>query len=182
MQSKSALQKLIQERAVVRPSQPITLASGKTASIYIDGKQVTLYGPALVLFAEQILKAIETQQVTAVGGPTMGADSIAAAVAVCAEKQKKIALKIVLVRKAQKAHGLQKQVEGPALTKEDRVLVVEDVITTGGSVLEAIEAIEKTGAKVVRVISLVDRGAGGKEKLGKHNYTPLFEWSEIVES
>jgi orotate phosphoribosyltransferase len=84
-----------------------------------------------------------------------------------------------IVRKDQKAHGLQKKIEGPVLKRGMKVVVVEDVITTGSSVLKAIQAIEETGAQVVSVVALVDRGEGGREILSKYHYTPLFSREEV---
>jgi orotate phosphoribosyltransferase len=155
-----------------------TLASGKKASFYIDGKQVTLDPQGLLLTGKFILNTLHGANADAIGGPTIGADPIAAAVALLSS-QTGHPLKAFLVRKAAKDHGTQKLIEGPPLAEGDRVVMVEDVITTGGSVLQAIQEVEKTKAKVIRVLCLVDRNQGARELLGPYNYTPIFELSDL---
>ena len=116
------------------------LASGRMSDFYVDGRKVTLSGSALRLMAEAVLALTDKDNITAVGGMTLGADPITGAVlAVAAERG--IDLKGFLCRKEAKDHGTGRQVEGPALTAEDRAVLVEDTITTGGSVLKAVDAV-----------------------------------------
>ena len=133
-----------------------TLASGKQASYYLDCRKVTLDSEGANVIAQGILEAIADDPPEAVGGMALGADPITAAVITCAWQQS-LPLKGFLVRKEPKGHGLGQQVEGPVEAGQ-RVLMVEDVITTGGSSLRAIEAARQFGLEVDRLIAVVDRG------------------------
>ena len=148
---------LIREKAVIRGERK--LASGEISNYYIDGKQVTLSAQGLFLTAKVMLHMIQGTGANAIGGPTLGADPIAAAVSVLSS-QSGNPLKAFIVRKETKDHGMQRMIEGPALEPGDKVIMVEDVITTGGSVLKAIKEVEKLGAKVVKTLCLVDRNEG----------------------
>ena len=176
MKLKETLLQLIREKAVIRGER--TLASGKKSNFYIDGKQVTLDPQGILLFGKIIMNAAQHAHANAVGGPTLGADPIAAAAALLSS-QTGHPLKAFIVRKEAKDHGTQKMIEGPALQAGDRVVMVEDVITTGGSVLKAIKEVEKTGARVVKVICLVDRNEGAQETLKAYDYYPVFELREL---
>lgn len=173
---KEELLKLIKEKALVRGER--TLASGKKADFYIDGKQVTLDARGLLVTAKLILSLLHGHQVDAIGGPTIGADPIAAAVALLSS-QTGHPLKAFIVRKEAKKHGMQKMIEGPLLQEGDRVVMVEDVVTTGGSVLNAIQEVEKVKARVVKVICLVDRNEGAEETLSRYNYSPIFTLGDL---
>lgn len=173
---KEDLLKLIQEKAVVRGERK--LASGKVSQYYIDGKQITLSAQGLLLTAKLILHTAQTLGADAIGGPTLGADPIAAAVSLLSS-QSGHPIKAFIVRKEAKDHGMQKMIEGPPLQAGDKVLVVEDVITTGGSVLKAIQEVEKLGAKIVKVICLVDRNEGAAEILASYNYSPIFTLQDL---
>lgn len=173
---KEELLKLIQEKAVIRGERK--LASGKTSDYYIDGKQVTLSAQGLLLAGKLILHMAQAVAADAVGGPTLGADPMAAAVSLLSS-QSGHSMKAFIVRKEAKDHGMQKMIEGPVLEAGDKVVMVEDVITTGGSVLKAIQEVEKTGAKVVKVICLVDRDEGASETLAKYNYAPIFQLRDL---
>jgi orotate phosphoribosyltransferase len=168
---KEELYKLLKEKALMKGE--MTLASGKKSSFYFDGKQVTLDPQGLLVVGKVILGMLAGQKIDAVGGPTLGADPMAAAVSLLSS-QTGNPVKAFIVRKEAKKHGLQKMIEGPALQKGDRVVMLEDVITTGGSVLKAIEEVENLGAKVVQVICLVDRGEGAEKVLGAYQYNPIF--------
>ena len=133
-----------------------TLASGKQASYYLDCRKVTLDSEGANVIAQGILEAIADDPPEAVGGMALGADPITAAVITCAWQQS-LPLKGFLVRKEPKGHGLGQQVEGPVEAGQ-RVVMVEDVITTGGSSLRAIEAARQFGLEVDRLIAVVDRG------------------------
>ena len=173
---KQELLKAIQEKAVVRGERK--LASGKISQYYIDGKQVTLDAQGLFLAAKVILHQAQAVGADAVGGPTLGADPLAAAVSVLSSQSGK-PLKAFIVRKEAKDHGMQKMIEGPALLPGDKVVMLEDVITTGGSVLKAIKEVEALGAKVIKTICLVDRNEGAAEVLAGYNYSPIFTLREI---
>jgi orotate phosphoribosyltransferase len=156
-----------------------TLASGKRSGYYIDGRLVTLEPEGAYLTARLILDVLKDEPVDAVGGPTLGADPIVGAT-VAASYIAGRPLLGFLVRKADKTHGTQKRIEGP-LREDHRVAIVEDVVTTGQSALEAIEEVEAAGAKVVKVIALVDRLKGARELLAQRGYsfTALFTREEL---
>ena len=128
---KEELLKLIKEKALIKGKRK--LASGKEASFYIDGKQVTLSAQGIFLVSKVILNMLHGLQVDGIGGPTLGADPIASSVSLLSS-QSGSPLKAFIVRKETKEHGMQKMVEGPAIEEGDKLVMVEDVITTGGSV------------------------------------------------
>lgn len=173
---KEELLQAISEKAVVRGER--TLASGKKSNFYIDGKQVTLDPYGLLLVGKTILSILAGTKVDAIGGPTLGADPIASAVSLLSS-QTGHPIRAFIVRKEAKKHGMQKMIEGPALQPGDHIVMVEDVITTGGSVLTAIKEVEALKAKVIRVISLVDRNEGAVELLAPYNYTPIFTLQDL---
>ncbi len=168
---------LIKQKALIKGDR--TLASGKKASFYIDGKQVTLDPQGIFLTAKVVINMLHGTSASAVGGPTLGADPIAAAVSLLSS-QSGHPLKAFIVRKESKDHGMQRMIEGPAIEEGDRVVMLEDVITTGGSVLKAIQEVEKLKAKVVKVICLVDRNEGADALLAGYNYTPIFSVQDVL--
>ena len=173
---KSDLLEALQTKAVVRGER--TLASGKKSHFYIDGKQVTLDPQGILLVGKVILSMLHGMKTDAIGGPTLGADPIATAVSLLSS-QTGHPVKAFIVRKEAKKHGMQKMIEGPPLAAGDRVVMVEDVVTTGGSVLNAIKEVEALGCQVIKVICLVDREQGGAELLGPYNYSPVFTLKEL---
>ena len=170
------LLELIKAKAVIRGERK--LASGKISNYYIDGKQVTLSAQGLFLTAKVILHMIHGTGASAIGGPTLGADPIAAAVSVLSS-QSGNPLKAFIVRKETKDHGMQRMIEGPALEPGEKVIMVEDVITTGGSVLKAIQEVEALGAKIIKTICLVDRNEGASETLANYHYSPIFTLQDL---
>lgn len=142
-----------------------TLASGKQSTLYIDARQTTMSPDGLALVGPMGLAAIEGAgwRVDSVGGLTLGADPISYAVAYASALAGR-PLRAFTVRKEAKAHGTGKLVEGP-FRAGDRVAVVEDTITTGGSALRAIEAVRAAGGEVAGVLALVDREEGGREAI-----------------
>ena len=142
-----------------------TLASGRQSSLYIDARLTTMTPEGQRLIGRLGLEAIQDAawQPDAVGGLTLGADPIA--YAIChSSAETDLPVRAFTVRKEPKAHGTGKQVEGP-LARGDRVVIVEDVITTGGSAARAVEAVTREGAIPVGILALVDREEGGREKL-----------------
>jgi orotate phosphoribosyltransferase len=135
----------------------VILSSGKEADYYVDLRRVTLDSVAAPLVGEVMLDLTKDLEFDAVGGLTLGADPVATAMMhVAASKGRN--LDSFVVRKAEKAHGLQRRIEGPDV-KGRRVLAVEDTSTTGGSVMTAVEALKEAGAIVVGVAVIVERGA-----------------------
>ncbi|MGA9876447.1 MAG: orotate phosphoribosyltransferase [Solirubrobacteraceae bacterium] len=134
----------------------VTLTSGATASYYVDAKRAILLPEGFGALATLVAARAHEWEATAVGGMTMGADPVA-----CAALAGGTQAKAFFVRKETKDHGLQRRIEGPPLTSEDRCLVVEDVVTTGGSTLAAIAALQEAGHTICGVVSVLDRLAGG---------------------
>jgi orotate phosphoribosyltransferase len=138
----------------------VTLTSGATAEYYVDAKRAILRPAGFTALGELVAGHARAWNATAVGGMTMGADPVA-----CAALAGGADVKAFFVRKEAKAHGLQRRVEGPPLEDGDRCVVVEDVVTTGGSTLAAIQALQDEGRTIVGVVSVLDRLAGGGERI-----------------
>ena len=157
---RSALLELIRTEALQRGQ--FTLASGKQASYYLDCRNITLHPKGANLIAAGMLDAMQSAGPLpdAVGGMAIGADPITASIITLAG-QRDLPLKGFMVRKEPKGHGTGKQIEGPVRPGQ-RVVIVEDVITSGGSAIQAVEAAEKFGLIVQRVIAIIDRLAGGE--------------------
>jgi orotate phosphoribosyltransferase len=145
-----------------------TLASGQKSSYYLDGKQVTLDSHGAALAAQGILEALGQPLPAAVGGMSIGADPIVGALITLAGLRG-LPLKGFLVRKEAKGHGTQKYIEGP-VQPGDTAVIVEDVVTTGGSSLAAIERAEAVGLRVVGVVAIVDRLQGGAAEFEQRGY------------
>jgi orotate phosphoribosyltransferase len=155
MNSRDKLKEEILKKAVVHGK--VILSSGIEADYYVDLRRVTLDAIAAPLVGEVMLDLTKDLDFDAVGGLTLGADPVATAMMhVAASKGRN--LDSFVVRKAEKAHGLQRRIEGPDV-KGRRVLAVEDTSTTGGSVMTAVEALKEAGAIVVGVAVIVERGA-----------------------
>jgi orotate phosphoribosyltransferase len=139
----------------------VTLTSGRKAHYYVDAKRAILRREGFAALGELVAAEAEGVRATAVGGMTMGADPVAcAALAAGAE------VKAFFVRKERKQHGLQRWIEGAELEPGERCLVVEDVVTTGGSTIAAIERVREEGFEVAGVVSVLDRLSGGAEAIG----------------
>ena len=166
MYDKQTLITLVRERAL--KFGDFTLASGKKAKYYLDGKQVTLDAAGARLVGEGILDLLSDDLPQAVGGMSIGADPIAAAVITMAGVRG-LPLAGFMVRKEAKGHGTQRFIEGP-VKAGDRVAILEDVVTTGGSSLLAIERAEEFGLVVTCVIAIIDRLEGGAEAFAQRGY------------
>jgi len=138
----------------------VTLTSGATAQYYVDAKRAILRPAGFLALGELVAGHARGWGATAVGGMTMGADPVA-----CAALAGGADVKVFFVRKEVKAHGLSRRIEGPLLTADDRCLVVEDVVSTGGSTIRAIEALQEAGHEICGVVSVLDRLAGGGERI-----------------
>jgi orotate phosphoribosyltransferase len=138
----------------------VTLTSGATARYYVDAKRAILRPEGFRALGELVADEVERAGATAVGGMTMGADPVA-----CAALAAGAPVKAFFVRKDRKQHGLQRWVEGPLLESSERCLIVEDVVTTGGSTVRAIERVREEGLAVAAVVSVLDRLAGGAEAI-----------------
>ena len=175
MTSRETLREQILNKAVVHGK--VILSSGKEADYYVDLRRVTLDHAAAPLIGEVMLDLTKDLNYEAVGGLTLGADPVATAMMHTAAKQGK-KLDAFVVRKAEKAHGLQRRIEGPDV-KGKRVLAVEDTSTTGGSVITAVEALNEAGAIVVGVAVIVERGAAPKIKEAGLEYRAAYQLSDL---
>jgi len=159
-----------------------TLASGRQSTLYIDARLTTMSPEGLALIGPLGLEAITDANwsADAVGGLTLGADPIACAISYASASNAK-PIRAFTVRKEPKTHGTGKLIEGP-FRVDDRVVVIEDTITSGGSARKAIEAVRAAGGTVIGVLALVDREEGGREALEREGVTvlALTRASEIV--
>jgi orotate phosphoribosyltransferase len=172
MYDRNALQQLIREKAL--KFGDFTLASGKKANYYLDCRQITLDAQGARLIGEGMLDLIASDMPELVGGMAIGADPITASILTLAGIRR-LPLRGVMVRKEPKQHGTGKLVEGP-FNDGESIVIVEDVVTTGGSSLLAIERCEAVGLKVSRVLAIIDRLEGGREAFAAKGYelTTLF--------
>lgn len=153
------LRALLSERALRFGT--FTLRSGRTSDFYCDGKQVTLDGRGAYVVSRLVVDRCRELGVVAVGGLTLGADPIAAGAAAISGGDGGTPLRAFIVRKEVKDHGTAAAVEGPPLHPGDRVVVVDDTVTTGGALLQAVERVRATGAEVVEALCVLDREEGG---------------------
>ena len=175
-----ALVDAVRDLAVIHGE--VRLASGRTADYYVDMRRVTLDGAAAPVVGRVMRALVADWDFDAVGGLTLGADPVATAMLHAAAAEG-AGLDAFVVRKAEKAHGLQRRIEG-APVEGRRVLAVEDTSTTGGSALTAVEALRDEGAEVVGVAVIVDRDTGARERVeaegcrtGARSRPPISVWS-----
>lgn len=176
--AKHRLLQLIRERAY-KDGIDIVLASGKRSDFYINGKKVTLHPEGLWLIGKLLLEKLgRYPEITAVGGLTLGADPIASAVAALSHETGQN-LAAFLVRKEAKGHGTGSRIEGD-LEKGQKVAIIEDTVTTGGSALKAIEAVLEAGAVPVVVMAIADREDPDADAFRRHyKVESLVTLSEI---
>jgi orotate phosphoribosyltransferase len=158
---RARLLEIIKEKAIVHGR--VTLSSGKEADYYVDLRRITLDGEAAPLVGRVMRDLVSDLDVVAVGGLTLGADPVATSMLHAAAAQGE-RLDAFVVRKAGKAHGLQQRIEGPSVSGR-RVLVVEDTTTTGGSPMEAVNAVREAGGEVVAVATIADRATGAGARI-----------------
>jgi orotate phosphoribosyltransferase len=159
---------------------PFTLASGRKSNYYFNCKPTTLDPEGMNLIGTIIFDMLKDSDITAAGGLTLGADPIANALSVISYQKGK-PIKSFIVRKDVKDHGTKSAIEGNVRAGE-KVAIIDDVITTGGSTITAIEQARKEGLSVQRVITLIDREEGGRENILKHidNIESVFTRTEIM--
>jgi len=178
---KTLLLKILKEKSVSYGD--FVLSSGKRSPYYIDGKLTTFDAQGITLVGNLIYKRIKAfkQTVSAVGGLTMGSDPLVISTIIAAQKAGAL-LKGFSVRKEPKSHGKRKLIEGN-LNPDDRVVVLDDVITTGSSTIKAIDAVKDFGANIIYVIALVDRKEGGVEKIRALGYDvqTFFTIDELID-
>ena len=158
------------------------LSSGQKSNFYLNGKQVTLRGDG-ALCVGKILFSLLPDHTDAVAGLTLGADPIVTAVSIVSALENR-PIPALIIRKEAKGHGTQAYIEGPTLAEGAKVVVLEDVVTTGKSAMLAVERLRNAGYQVEEIISLVDRQAGGEEFYQSQGlkFKSIFTISEIKQS
>jgi orotate phosphoribosyltransferase len=154
----------------------VILTSGREAKYLVDAKRAILRPAGFAALAELVAGRAREWEATAVGGMTMGADPIA-----CAALAGGADVKAFFVRKEIKQHGLSRRIEGPPLGPEDRCMLVEDVVTTGGSTIRALEALREEGLGICGVLAICDRLAGGAEAIEQAAEAPFVALTTIDE-
>jgi orotate phosphoribosyltransferase len=163
---KSRLLEILKKDAFFK--EKVILSSGKESNFYIDARLVTLTAEGAFLCARIILELIKDLQADAVGGPTLGADPILGAMAALSHLDQK-QLNTFIVRKVPKPHGRMRHMEGPEIKSGARVVLIDDVATTGKSLVESIEKLRQDNIEVLKAIVIIDRQEGAKENLAKAN-------------
>ena len=152
----------------------VVLTSGRTAQYLVDAKRAILRPRGFLALAELVAAQARLWDATAVGGMTMGADPIA-----CAALAGGADVKAFFVRKEVKQHGLARRIEGPLLDHSDRCMLVEDVVTTGGSTIKALGAVRSEGFSVCGVLAICDRLAGGAQAIEQAAGVPFVTLTTI---
>jgi orotate phosphoribosyltransferase len=179
---KKRLAEIILERSFqYRDGPPFTLASGKTSNYYFNCKPTTLDPEGMYLIGHILFDMLRDSDVTAAGGLTLGADPIANALSMISY-QKGRPIKSFVVRKDVKGHGTKSAIEGN-IDPGEKVTIIDDVITTGGSTITAINIAKEAGLVIDRVVALIDREEGGRENIEKHinRVDAILTRSEIMD-
>ncbi|MBU6173860.1 MAG: orotate phosphoribosyltransferase [Planctomycetes bacterium] len=169
------LRELILSRAISFGN--FTLASGKISTFYINSKKILFNSEATALLADAFWDKIQDLDIQAVGGLEIGAIPLTSAIVYRAHLAAR-SLEGFFVRKQAKDHGSKERIEG-VLPPGARVAIVDDVLTTGGSALQAVEEVERAGATVIAVLCIVDREAGASEVFSRYIYRPLFTLTDL---
>ena len=164
-QERTRLFEIIKKDAFFRGK--FILSSGKESSFYLDARLVSLSPEGAFLTGKIMLDMIKNDAVTAIGGPTLGADPMVGAIA-SLSFQAKTPVNTFIIRKAPKPHGKQQQIEGPELKEGASVVIIDDVATTGKAFLESIEVLTKMNVRIKKAICIIDRNEGAREALAKH--------------
>ncbi|RAP45163.1 MAG: orotate phosphoribosyltransferase [Methanosphaera sp. rholeuAM6] len=172
---KEKLLKLLKDNDVIKFGE-FTLSSGKKSDYYVDMKKAITMPEILDSVAHLITQKIENGNIDKIAGPALGAVPIATATSLISKKP------MLMIRKEKKAYGTSKQIEGE-LVENDNVVIVEDVTTTGGSLLKAINVIKDNGGNITEAFVIVDREEGARESFEKENikFTPLLTITEFKE-
>ena len=170
---KSKLLELLKENDVIKFGN-FKLSSGRESDYYVDMKKAITLPEILDCVAHLITEKIDEKNIDKIAGPALGAVPIATATSLISKKP------MLMIRKEKKSYGTSKQIEGE-LNPEDKVIIVEDVTTTGGSLFKAINVIEENGGIITEAFVIVDRQEGAKENFETHNikFTPLLTISEF---
>lgn len=167
MTHRAELIRMLCRKSFQYSAEPVfRLVSGRMSRFYVNCKPTTLHPRGMFLVGHLVLEAVKDLELTGVGGLTFGADPIAVATAFASQLCGS-PLKAFSIRKAQKDHGIVRWIEGD-LQAGDRVAILDDVATTGGSTIKAIERARAEGLAVLRAVVLVDRQEGGLENIRRH--------------
>ncbi len=171
------LHKILRNKGLGTFPQPIRLSSGALSSDFVDGKKALAEWRDLYTAAQAITEAVREAGIEfdAVGGPTTGADALAVGIAAAADSR------WFFIRKQPKEHGTRRRIEGARIGPDTRVLLVDDVVTTGGSILDAVQEVKKEGATIVGAVTLVDRGELARPKM-QHldiKYFPMATYEDL---
>lgn len=161
------IKRIVEEYSLLRGE--FTLFSGQISNYYIDGKMSTFRPDGAFLIAKEILERLSDVSIDAIGGRAIGATPIATAVSIVGYLEGKF-IPAFALRPEKKEHGTQKLIEGNLPSPGGKVVIVDDVVTKGGSIKEVIEAVEARGCQVVKIIVLLDRRSGGSDELRKRGY------------
>lgn len=168
---------VVKEHGLETRAEPFTLASGELSHDYLDGKKALARGPHLRLACRAMIELAEGEgaDFDAVGGLTLGADAFGTGIALLTGKQ------WFVVRKEAKEHGKERQIEGASLGPGVKVLLVDDVVTTGGSILQALDAVQAVGVEVASAVTLVDRGEVAAKRFADRGvpYRALLTYSDL---
>jgi orotate phosphoribosyltransferase len=163
-QDKAELFKILKKDAFFRGK--FILSSGKESDFYLDARLVSLSPAGAYYIGKIMLEMCKDDNVSAIGGPTLGADPMVGAIASLSHQAGK-PVNTFIIRKAPKAHGKQQQIEGPAIADNARIAIIDDVATTGKAFVESIDVLAKMNIKPVKAICIIDRGEGAKEAVAK---------------
>ena len=171
------LLEILRDGGLTTLAAPVQLASGQWSRYFIDGKEALAAGADLRLAAEAISQRVSGAGLSfdAVGGLTLGADALSAAIALVSETS------WFIVRKAPKGRGTDRRIEGARIGNGDRVLLVDDVVTTGGSILQSYDVVQSTGAEVVAAVTLADRGDDAAREFAARSvpYFPMATYHDL---
>ncbi len=175
---KEELKEIIIQNAYFR--EKIILSSGKESDYYIDARLITLTPKGATLTASLMLDMVKDESIDAIGGPTLGADPMIGALSVISLQNNR-PLNTFIIRKEAKAHGKGKQIEGPVLKSGMRVVVVDDVATTGKAFLHSLDVLQSMDIEVVKCVAIVDREEGATEAVAQKGseLISIFQASEI---
>ncbi|MCE5195181.1 MAG: orotate phosphoribosyltransferase [Nitrospiraceae bacterium] len=179
---KNRLVELVLEKSFKYSEEPVfKLVSGRMSNYYFNCKSVTLHPEGMYLIGNLMFGMIKDLNISAVGGLTLGADPIAYAISYTSYLKNK-PIEAFVVRKTAKSHGTMQWIEGN-VKKGDRIVIIEDVLTTGKSSIEAINRAKEAGLDIVKVISLVDRQEGGRESIeaAGHKVEALVSRDDVME-
>lgn len=179
-QDKARLLEILKKDAFFK--EKIVLSSGKESDYYIDARRVTLSAEGSYLCAKIILDMVKDDGVSILGGPTLGADPFVGAIASQSFENKK-PVNTFIIRKAPKAHGKQQQIEGPDIPKGSKVVLIDDVATTGKAFVQSLEVMKNAEINVLKAICIVDRGEGAKQAIAKYNcpLESIFQISDFLD-